>query len=84
MINLDDGLDLDEVLQIARWMKVAEKLKPELHDRLSRGANAGIRLMAHLQEPAFAWLLPILPLDIRDDLNNGSDALQVIKELLDA
>lgn len=34
MINLDDGLDFDEVLQIAKALRITKLLKPELNKQL--------------------------------------------------
>lgn len=84
MIDLDDGLGLDEVLQIAKWLKVAGKLKPELHDRLSNGTNALLTILESLQRPELSWLINFLPGGVGSQIAGGVDALRVMRELLDA
>lgn len=86
-IDLEDGLEFDEVLQIAKWLRVAEMLKPELHDRLSSGTDSLLNIMEALQRPEVSWLVGILGNFIPGlggQLNGGVDALRVMKELLAA
>lgn len=83
MINLDDGLDFDEVLQIARWMNITRMLKPELHERLLTGVNSGLSVATTLQSPQLGWLLGFLPGNIGGQLSNIVDLMQLSKALLE-
>jgi len=82
MINLDDGLDFDEVLQIARALRVTRLLKPELHQQLLDGTNSLLSITTSLQ--AIPWLLGLIPGNIGAQLDGGVRALKLVKALLEA
>lgn len=82
MINLDDGLDFDEVLQIAKALSVTKLLSPDLHRQLLDGTNSLLSIMSALQ--GVPWLLGLLPGNIGGQLDGGVKALQLVKGLLEA
>lgn len=79
MINLDDGLDLDEVLQILRYMHIGEMLKPEVRDRLLGDANG---LIAVAQNPLLSGLIGMIP-GIREQLDSAVDLVKLAKTVLE-
>jgi hypothetical protein len=82
VIDLSDGLDFDEVFQIAQWININRMLKPELHDRLLKGVNSGLSVASTLHSPQLGWLLAFLP-GVGGNLGNVIDLLKLAKALLE-
>ena len=82
MINLDDGLDFDEVLQIAKALNVTKLLNPDLHGQLSAGVDSLLSIMTALQ--GIPFILNLLPGNLGGQLDGAIKALQLMKSLLAA
>lgn len=81
-IELGDGLNFDEVLQIARALNVTKLLSPDLHRQLLDGANSMLSITGSLQ--SVPWLLNFLPGNISGQLDGAQKALALVKGLLEA
>lgn len=82
-IDLSDGLQFPELLEIMRRLKVDNLLSPQLHDELDNGVNSLLAITTALQNPAVSWLLNFLP-GVSGQLDGGIKALQLVKGLLEA
>jgi hypothetical protein len=82
-IDLSDGLDFGEVMQIMKWLNVTKLLKPDLHKQLLDGTNSLLAITSALQNLP-PWLLNFFPGNIGADIAGGVKALQLVKGLLDA
>ena len=81
-IDLENGLQFDEVLQIARAVNAAKLLDPELRERLQNGTGSMLSILSALQ--SMPWLLGIIPGNIGGHLDGAVSALRLMKEFLDA
>lgn len=81
-IELGDGLNFDEVLQIARALNVTKLLSPELHQELLDGVNSMLSITSALQ--GVPWLLAFLPGGIGGQIDGAVKALTLAKGLLEA
>lgn len=81
-IDLENGLQFDEVLQIARAVNAAKLLDPELRERLQNGTGSMLAILSGLK--SMPWLLGIIPGDIGRHLDGAVSSLQLMKEFLDA
>jgi len=81
-IDLSNGLQFDELLQIMRALKVDRLLDPALQRELDDGVNALLAVTTTLQ--GIPWLLGILPGNIGGQLAGAVKALQLVKGLLEA
>lgn len=81
-IDLSNGLQFDELLEIARRLKVDRLLDPALQKQLDDGVNALLTVTTALQ--AIPWLLNFLPGNMGAQLDGAIKALQLVKGLLEA
>jgi hypothetical protein len=81
-IELGDGLQFDEVLQIAKWLDVRKLLAPELRDELTTGVNSMLAITASLQQ--IPWLLGLIPGNIGSQIDGAVKALRLVQGLLEA
>lgn len=82
MIDLENGLQFDEVLQIAKAVNVAKLLDPQLRSELLNGTNSMLAILSSLQ--AMPWLIGLIPGNIGGHLQGAVRALQLTKGLLEA
>ena len=82
VIDLGNGLQFDELLQIMRALKVDRLLDPALQKELDDGVNALLTVTTALQ--GIPWLLGILPGNIGGQLDGAVKALKLVKGLLEA
>ena len=85
-INWGDGISLDEALELFYRINIDSVLSPDLHARLQRGVNAGMKIGPALQNAlkSMPWLTGMLHIDIDgEDLAAALDVLQLVKRLLD-
>lgn len=85
-INWGDGLSWEEVLELAYRINIDSVLSADLHAKLQRGVNAGMKIATALQNAVakLPWLTGLLHVDIdSDDLDAAIDVLQLVKRLLD-
>lgn len=82
-IDLSDGLQFPELLEIMRRLRVDNLLAPDLHKELLDGTNSLLAIMSALQSPGLGWLLNFLP-GVSGQLDGGVKALQLMKGLLEA
>lgn len=84
MINLKNGLDYDDLLQVAHAINPI-LLSPELRSDMQTGVNAMLSLAAMIDKIP-PWLLPMLPLPPgwREQLTSAVRLAQLAKGLLDA
>jgi hypothetical protein len=83
-INLDDGLQFPELLEIMRRLRVDNLLSADLHKQLLDGTNSLLNITSALQNPGLSWLVNFLPGGIAAELDGGARALQLMKGLLEA
>jgi len=81
-IDLSDGLQFSELLEIAKALNVSKLLSPQLHLELDNGANAMLSILSSLQQ--IPWLLNFLPGNIGGQIDGAVKALQLVKGLLEA
>lgn len=81
-IELGDGLQFPELLEIMKAVNVARLLAPELHQELLDGANALLNITSGLR--AMPWLVAILPGGIGGQLDGAAKGLELMKGLLEA
>ena len=81
-IELGDGLQFGELLEIAKRLNVTGLLSPELHQELSNGVDSMLAITSALQSIPF--ILQFLPGGIGGQLDGAVKALQLVKGLLDA
>ena len=81
-IELGDGLQFGELLEIAKRLNVTGLLSPELHQELSNGVNSMLAITSSLQ--GIPFILQFLPGNIGGQLDGAVKALQLVKGLLDA
>jgi len=85
-IDWSDGLSFDEVLELAYRINIDSVLKPDLHARLQRGVNAGMKVAPALENAvaAMPWLTGLMHVDISsEDMAAAVDVLTLVKRLLD-
>jgi len=85
-IDWGDGLSWEEVLELAYRINIDSVLRPDIHARLQRGVDAGIRLGSALQTAVakLPWLSGMLHVDIdSEDIAAAMDVAQLVKRLLD-
>jgi len=82
MIELGDGLQFGELLEIARRLNVTGLLAPELHQELSAGVDSLLAITTALQ--GIPWILQFLPGNLGGQLDGAGKALALAKNLLDA
>jgi hypothetical protein len=85
-VDWGDGLSWEEVLELAYRINIDSILKPDLHARLQRGVNAGMKIAPALQNAVttMPWLTGMLHVDIdAEDIASATDVLQLVKRLLD-
>ncbi len=81
-IELGDGLNFDEVLQIAKALNANKLLSPDLRSELLNGVNAMLSIAAALK--SLPWLLNFLPGNLGGQLDGAVRALRLVKGLLEA
>lgn len=81
-IDLENGLQFDEVLQIAKAVNAAQLLDPELRANLQNGVSSVLAILSSLQ--AMPWLLGVLPGNLGGHLGGAVKGLQLLNEFLQA
>lgn len=81
-IELGDGLQFGELLEIAKALNVTKLLSPDLHRELLDGTNSMLSIASTLQ--GIPWVLGLLPGNIGGQLEGAVKALQLVKGLLEA
>lgn len=81
-IELGDGLQFGELLEIAKALNVTKLLSPDLHKELLDGANSMLAITTALQQIPF--VLQLLPGDLGGQLEGAVKAIQLVKGLLEA
>lgn len=82
MIELGDGLQFPELLEIAKALNVTKLLSPDLHQELQGGVDAMLSILSTLQ--GVPWLLQFLPGNLGSQIGSAVKALQLMKGLLEA
>jgi hypothetical protein len=83
MIDLRNGLQFSELLEIAKYLNVTKLLSPDLHKQLLDGTNSLLAMTSALQNIP-PWLLNFIPGNIGGQVDGGIKALQLVKSLMEA
>ena len=84
MIELGDGLQADEVIELARRLDVKRLLSPQLLGQLNGGINALLMVQSVLDKvpPVLIGFLPLTP-GWREQLDNAVVLAQIAKAVLE-
>lgn len=81
-IELGDGLQFPEVLEIAKAVNVTKLLDPGLRAELLTGVDSLLNITSSLQQ--IPWLVGVLPGNIGGQLDGAVKGLRLMKGLLEA